>query len=159
MAELGEITIDRKAAYRHLYGRVSQDTDFSQTRFGRWLVNLQREDYITLHHNDSGSKSIEITNKGRLKIIDSIANSIPASKKKYFVSFDIPEDLRSARDAFRRAIKGMGFVQVQKSLWATNKNITDLVEMAAYYYRIEKFVVTILADQSNIDGVIERELV
>jgi hypothetical protein len=47
-----------------------------------------------------------------------------------FVVFDIPEDIRKSRDAFRRFLKDTGFKQVQKSVWSTCKDsANDLREL------------------------------
>lgn len=41
-----------------------------------------------------------------------------------FVTFDIPEKRRAARDLLRAKLKEWGFERWQKSLWATKKNCT-----------------------------------
>ena len=51
----------------------------------------------------------------------------------------------------------MGFVQIQKSLWVIDKNVTDLVEMAAYEYKVEKFVAYIVSEKSDIEGIIAKK--
>ena len=74
-----------------------------------------------------------------------------------FVSFDIPEKLNSGRNSFRRVIKKLGFLKIQNSLWVINKNISDLVEMAAIEYGVAEYVVYIVSSETNIDqSIVER---
>ena len=105
-----------------------------------------------------GEVSIKLTNKAKIKIIDKIIEGKEKDNKYRFISFDIPERLHYYRDLFRRAIKRMGFRQIQQSLWVTDKNIGDLVEIAAKEYGVEEYVAYIVAETSNIDAHIKQTL-
>lgn len=43
------------------------------------------------------------------------------------VSFDVPEDVRLARDKFRKFLKSAGFNKLHRSVWVSNLNIVDLL--------------------------------
>jgi len=45
----------------------------------------------------------------------------------------------------------MGFVQIQKSLWVSDKNLGELVEMVVKEYKVENYVAYFIIDNSNIE--------
>jgi hypothetical protein len=134
----------------------SEVSDWGIKKFTQTLHNLKRSGLVTF--NDKNS-SVAYTNKAKLTMIDHFAKQRIGEDCYRFVSFDIPEVLRKRRDAFRRAIKRMGFIQIQKSLWVINKDVSDLVELAAYEYNIEKYVVYLVSARTDIDGIIKKKLI
>ena len=168
VVDITECCIDRKKLYRSVYGNMSTKTDYTLSKFANHLSNLRKGGYVNdVSINESKNeskeernlnKSIELTNKAKLKVIELIAKKTKRDKVYRFVSFDIPEEKRKSRDQFRRVIKRMGFVQIQKSLWVTNKNLSTLVEAAAYEYGVEKYIAYIVSMKSDIDGIIEKKL-
>ena len=155
MEDLGRAAIDRKEVYRVFY----QDREFEwrDSMIGRWLQNLKQRDLINFEYIN-GVESIVFTNKAKMKIVDKIALQKNPDNIYRFISFDIPEKMRKQRNQFRTIIKKIGFVRVQKSLWATDCDVTDLVEMASYEYGIEKYVAYIVSSKSDIDGIIYKLL-
>lgn len=131
------------------------DFEWTLTKFDRQLSSMKQRGYLNLVEKN-GQKSIEFTNKAKIKILDKIAERKKSDDKLRFVSFDIPEELKQNRNLFRRSIKRLGFKQIQKSLWVVNRNVSDLVEMAAYEFRVEKYIVYIISNKTDIDGLIHR---
>jgi len=152
---LAELAFDRKAAYRHLYDRTGDK--YSKSQLNRYFRNLERQGYLKTS-TKTGQDSVEFTNKAKLKILDKIRDGAREDGKNRFISFDIPEPLRTKRNQFRRTIKKLGFKQIQKSLWVVDKNIGHLVELAAYEYGVEKYIIYIVAEKTDIDGVIKKLL-
>ncbi len=152
---LAEVALDRKAVYRYLYNRTGNV--YSENKLKRYLRNLERQGYLksTIASNQD---SVEFTNKAKLKILDKLSDNAKSDKKNRFVSFDIPEPMRKNRNQFRRTIKRLGFRQIQKSLWVIDKNVAYLVELAAYEYHVEKYVIYIVSEKTDIDGVIKKIL-
>lgn len=66
------------------------------------------------------------------------------------VIWDIPENQKSARDVFRSRLKQLGFVQWQKSVWASKKNCTDLLREFIKKVGIEKWVIVVESDNVGI---------
>lgn len=147
------ITISRSDLWNTINGSDYRK-NWSRSRFNDTLHNLKKSGCVKLF---KGSDSIEFTNKAKLRIIDFVAGKVESDSHFRFVSFDIPEDMRCQRDLFRRAIKKLGFKQVQKSLWVVNKNVGNLVELAAYEYGVEKYVIYIASNKSDIDGVLSKK--
>lgn len=146
---------DRKEFYRSMNG-FPTERQLTCSNIAQLISNLKRGGYIEIKKSESG-ESICFTNKARLAIVDRLAGRISKDDKFYFISFDIPERLRVNRDQFRRAIKRMGFIQIQKSLWVCDRNVGELVELAAYEYKVEPYVVYIVSTITDIDGIIEKK--
>ncbi len=153
--DLGEIAFDRKAAYRKAYGFTD---GWSKSKFSKHFNDLKSRGYLVFEDDEKGQHSVKFTNKAKLKILDKIGQRLEVDGKKRFISFDVPEKWKGKRDSFRRALKELGCLQIQKSLWVTNRNIGEYVEMAAYTFGIEQYVVYIIAEQTDIDGIIENKL-
>lgn len=146
---------DRKEFYRAMNG-MPTEKQLTYSNIAQLISNLKRHGYIEISEKVNG-ESIQFTNKAKLAVVDSLANRKVSDGRFYFISFDIPEYLRPNRDKFRRVIKKIGFKQIQKSLWVFNKSVGELVEIAAYEYEVEKYVIYIVSENTDIDGVIEKK--
>ena len=124
----------------------------------KWMSSLRQKGYLeeSYDYKDKKGGSVRLTNKAKLRLFDKISNSIKNDGRYRFVSFDIPEEMRSNRDKFRRSIKRLGFVQIQRSLWVVDRNVGEYVELAAYENKVEKYVAYIVSEKSDIDGYIAR---
>lgn len=130
-------------------------SDWSNTKISKNFYELKRNGYIKY---DNKNDSIEFTDKAKIHLIDRISECIKQDDKLRFISFDIPEILKNSRDGFRRAIKRIGFRQVQKSLWVINKNVGKLVEDICKEYGVEKYVTYIVAESTDINNHIHELL-
>lgn len=147
---------DRDEFYRQLRGMPSEKV-LTTANICKIFHQFKKTGYIEIENTDS-NESIKFTNKAKLAVIDKLAKKEKTGKENCFISFDIPEKLKSNRDKFRRAIKRIGFVQIQKSLWSSNKNVGHLVDLAAEEYKVESYVVYIISKQTNIDDIIPNLL-
>lgn len=132
----------------------TSDLNISGRQISSMVYDLKRRNYIEIEDGDS----VKLTNKAKIKIIDQIASTNNVDGKCRLISFDIPETKRTNRNNFRRAIKRIGFRQVQKSLWVSNRNVSDLVELAIKEYKVSEYVAYFVADRSNIDSHIANIL-
>lgn len=62
------------------------------------------------------------------------------------VIWDIPETRRSVRDLLRSKLKELGFKQLQKSVWGSKKNCTNVLREFIKQVGIEKWVMVIESD-------------
>ncbi len=148
-------TTDSRALYKEL-NNIS-DHQLSPRQVSNMIYQLKNSKYIEVYDKD-GEKSIKLTNKAKIKLVEKIIEKKPEDNKYRFVSFDIPERLHHRRDKFRQTIKRMGFRQIQQSLWVTDKNIGEMVEIAAKEYGVEDYVAYIVSEKSNIDLHIKKTL-
>lgn len=146
---------ERKAMYRAAYGYF--DRKLTMEQIANNFRTLQTRGYIEIEKRN-GLESIRFTNKAKLKVVDKIIEKQPNDKFYHFVSFDLPESLRGKRNVFRRCIKRMGFVQVQKSLWVCKKAVGKYVEMRAIELGISEYIVYLVASVSNIEKELPKIL-
>lgn len=151
------IAASRKEVYK-IAMSGNFDREWTVENICRFIQSLKQRNYIEVKTNKDGQESLRYTNKAKLKMLDRIADKCGKSELLYLVSFDIPEQLKIKRNQFRRAIKRMGFRQIQKSLWITDRNIGEFVELAAKEYEVEDYIVYIQALRTNIDKIIRTSL-
>jgi hypothetical protein len=151
---LANFAFDRSTIYRAI--ESGHDREWTVGAIGNFFGSLRRRKYIEVIKDSSGNESFTFTNKAKLKVLDRIADAMEIDGKFRFISFDIPERKLNDRNRFRRAIKKIGFIQIQKSLWVCNRNVGELVEMAAHEFRVEKYVVYIISEKTDIDGLIKK---
>lgn len=126
---------------------------YTDTAFTKWLDRLRNQGYINY---ESGSESFEFTNKTKIKLAKQIGKNKPELDIYYFFSFDIPETMSASRNRFRKAIKHLGCKQIQKSLWVINKDVYDYVQMLAREFSVEKYVISVVSSQTDIEGLLDR---
>ncbi|MFA7253469.1 MAG: hypothetical protein WC107_02855 [Patescibacteria group bacterium] len=148
---------DRKDAYRVAYGHFNDEQSLTCDNIAKIFYRLKKRGLVEIKKTNSG-ESIRFTDKARLVVVDRITSRNGCDGTKRFVSFDIPEPKRLSRDQFRRTIKRMGFKQIQKSLWVTDRIVGDLVDIAAKEYGIQDYVVYIVSDNTNINKTIDQIL-
>lgn len=88
---------------------------------------LIKEGYI----NKSGEK-LFLTNKGELLLMKIKPELIKRPKwdhKWRIVSFDVRENNRKKRDSFRKELKALGFVQMQRSVWISPYPCEKYIEL------------------------------
>lgn len=129
-------------------------TEISNRQISQMVYDLKRKKYIEFGKGDS----VKLTEKAKIKIIDKISNTKVRDGKYRLISFDIPEIKKSNRNNFRRAIKRIGFKQVQKSLWVSDRNVGDLVDLAIKEYEVDDYVAYFLSGRSNIDKYLGKTL-
>lgn len=144
----------KQAELNQYFSESMEGSGIDGKRIKRVVYDLKRYNYIELGEGDS----VKLTNKAKIKVIDKYLGLNKPDGRRRLVSFDIPETRRRQRNAFRRAIKTMGFHQIQKSLWVTNSNVGDLVEIAARENEVEDYVAYFVVESSNIDSHIKKLL-
>jgi len=150
----GEITITKRDIYHQLYKNFGED--WSESKCSMNISELKRRGYLEFEGRGE-QVSVRFTNKAKIKTLETLATRMEIDDKKRFISFDVPEDRKDKRDCFREAIKALGCLKIQSSLWVTDRNIGHLVEMAAYTFGVEQYVVYIVADKTDIDGILEKK--
>ena len=146
---------DRKEFYRVLRGEQTEKV-LTCSNISKIFHNLKNQGYIEIEKSSNGNESVIFTNKAKLAIVDRLASRIPSSKKYCLVSFDIPEQFKNKRNRFRRAIKRMGFRQIQKSLWVSDRMLGNLVDLASIEYEVENYVVYFVSSDTNINNHINK---
>lgn len=119
-------------------------------RFPERLKDLERRGYIKITNN-----SIEITKKGKIRQVEKSKNFIKDGKWR-ILSFDIPETMKTKRNQFRRSIKRIGYLQVQKSLWACPFAKADEVDLIIDEYGVRKYVAYFVMEKTDIENHLQN---
>ena len=83
--------------------------------------------------------------------------SSPAWDRKWrVVIFDIPEKRRNLRDCLRRYLKTLGYAQVQRSIWISPHNFSDLISNYVKKMNLSDYLFQITAE--NFPGYTEVQL-
>lgn len=113
------------------------------------IKNLREAGYLEVR--SQGQKySVQLTRKGKLRLLEN-NSSDQVDGMWRMLSFDVPEEHRVLRNAFRRTIKRIGFKQVQRSLWACPFIKADEVKLAIEEYGLEEFVAYLVVQKTDID--------
>lgn len=125
-----------------------------------YLRQLKRRKFIETKR--IGEKlMVRLTAKGWQRVL---RDRICTTKKKCrdgicFVIFDVPESERRARDTLREVLSDLGFEMIQRSVWATEKDILKelcaLLQGAGLHYWV-RIVVGKQIRQSSIRRVLTR---
>jgi DNA-binding transcriptional regulator PaaX len=75
---------------------------YIQEKNGSYFITYKGEEFL----ND---------NKGKFKNFFAVSSN--QNKKDLLVMYDISEDMKSQRDWFRRQLKNLGFIMIQRSVW------------------------------------------
>src|SRR3989344_4790557 len=105
-----------------------------------------------IDYADMGKIAFKLTDSGidnavraRLRLDDGKA----WDKIWRLIIFDIPEDQRLARDLLRFKLKEWGFINIQKSVWATKKNCTKVIRSFIEELGISKWVLVVESNDSG----------
>jgi len=122
---------------------ITKEEREDRKKFSQALWRLKKSRLIILKQKGESKFVVELTEKGRRRIKEfQLADlEIPIPKKWdgnwRIVIFDIPNKKNAGREALRLKIKGLGFYQLQKSVWvipyACEKEIEFLVELFHLY--------------------------
>ena len=118
----------------------------NQERLKEIIKEFYQEKLVEYKEKPNGSIEIILTEKGKLKAlegkIDELEVEIPKTWDKLWrvVIFDIPEKKKRARDALRRKLKELGFLELQKSVFIFPYECKDEIEFIVEVFEIRRYV-------------------
>ena len=119
----------------------------------RSLNKIVKDNFVKIIEKN-GETTLKITDKGKSKLVTFNIDTIKIQQTSWdgkwrFVIFDIPEKMRIARDVLRDKLKEIGFIQIQKSVWASPYECEKEIAFISSVYEVERYVNYIIA--SKID--------
>src|SRR3989344_810045 len=123
----------------------------SKGNLGQIIKRLERQDLISITGGNNQTK-ILITEKGKQRLLQYDYENLLIKSKKLdgkwrVVVFDIPENRKRNRDAFRRKLTQLGFIRLQDSVFATPYNCKNEVDFLCHYLLISDFVTLLVVDK------------
>ena len=130
------------------------ESDYSPELIRKTLYRLRRQQYL----NGGAYEGYELTTKGKSRLsaleFETIEQTGAWDNTWRIVIYDIPEEDRAARDAIRRLIKKLGFIQLQQSVWAHPFPCLDQFQQIRDTYGVSNHILLIetphTADQATL---------
>ncbi|MBI1971489.1 MAG: hypothetical protein HYS52_01405 [Candidatus Wildermuthbacteria bacterium] len=118
--------------------------------FGQFLNYLKKRGYIQIKNLEQ-KKGVLLTPHGVERVL--AVKTILKSKQKradgkwQMIIFDIPEQKRWARDAFRFSLHQLGYQKFQESVWVSPYDVAEATEKAILEYELDSYVRTFLIEE------------
>ena len=127
---------------------------FNKRRLKAELKRLQKTGVIE-EIPDNGEVVFKLSDKGKQKVFKYQLEEISLKKNKWdkkwrLLIYDIPKNKKKEADAFRRLIKKLNFLKIQKSVYLTPYKCSNEIDFLKTLYHIEDHVTIISI--SDIDG-------
>ncbi len=109
------------------------------------IINLYRSKLITKKENSDGSYTLLLTEKGKIKTLTYHFQNMKIENKYGDVKFrlvvyDIPEKIKKGRDALRAKLKGLGFHELQKSVFVFPYECKNEIDFIIEFFNLRKYV-------------------
>jgi len=132
----------------HIYAK-GYDRHVKKASFAQALRRLRNKGLIEF--TDEAEILIKLTDEGKAQALwERILRANQSWDKKWrIVAFDIPETHYLTRDLFRRRLKDFQFQQLQKSVWISKINCTNLLRNYIKELGISSWVTVLEAE--NVD--------
>lgn len=115
------------------------------------LKRLHKTKRLNVEQGPDGSFKVTITQLGKDYVARYDLDSLKIKKPEYwdglwrFCSFDIPSDKQVARYALLGKLKELGFIMVQKSLWAHPFECREELAVLGRAFSVESYLYCFLA--------------
>ncbi len=129
--------------------------------FNHEAKRLVKKEFIALTKTPEGWL-VRLTKKGQRGLhkakLQDLKLSTPESwdgKWRLFI-FDVPEELRSARDQMRWKLKELGLFNIQRSVLAYPYDCRAELELISDYYKLRRYATYLETDNIDIDQELRR---
>ena len=132
-------------------------------RFRRYLYYLKRRGFIEVNENSDGSYLVRATSAGKRQAkkydLDDIFIQIPKKWDKQWrlVMFDIPVGKQKGRLALLSKLRQLGFIMLQKSIWAHPFECQNEVAVLARAFEIDKHIHQLTCDNISAGEYLKSE--
>lgn len=125
--------------------------DIERRNLARSIRALYQSQLVAEKHNADGTVTLVLTKEGKERALtyrlEEIEIKTPARWDGYWriVLFDIPEDIKKLRDAFRRHLKRLGFYEFQKSVFIHPYDCSNEIDFLIEFYNARPYIRFVLA--------------
>lgn len=148
VAEVTETIVDEFIDPKEAW-RKSRTGDYDSKLFFDNLRRLSVVGYVEVDR-EGDRFSVKLTKKGRIKLLEHSSEKKRDGKWR-MISYDIPEEMRTVRNAFRNSIRRIGFKQIQKSLWVCPYVKADELELVIDELKLHEYVAYMVVEKTDID--------
>ncbi|MEK7534726.1 MAG: CRISPR-associated endonuclease Cas2 [Patescibacteria group bacterium] len=134
-----------------LLGAIKLWKDVNRTDLGRIIKRLEKQEMIAIRDKD-GKTSMEITEKGKRRLLKYDFENIKLKAKKRdgkwrLIIFDIPEEKKQNREAFRSKLVQLGCVRLQDSVFVSAFPCKTEIDFLCHYLQISDYVTMAILDR------------
>jgi DNA-binding transcriptional regulator PaaX len=109
------------------------------------IKRLYQSRLLERKENTDGSFTFVLTDKGKIRAITYRFDEIRIKSNNWdgkwrLVVFDVPEKLRSGRDALRNKLKELGFYELQKSVFVFPYQCEDEINFIIEFFDLRRYV-------------------
>lgn len=109
------------------------------------IRQLYQSKLIGKKENSDGSCTLSLTEKGKLKALTYHFEKMKIERKDWdgkwrFVSFDIPEKIKRAREALREKLRTLGFCELQKSVFVFPYDCKNEIDFVIEFFNLRRHV-------------------
>ena len=109
------------------------------------IRNLYRSKLVSIKQNNDGTSTLTLTDKGKVRALTYRFDDMKIKREKWdgqwrLVIFDIPEDLRKARDALRFKLRDLGFCELQKSVFVFPYECKNEIDFIVEFFQVRPYV-------------------
>ena len=117
----------------------------NQENLKKEIRNLYRSKLIEVKENVDGGLTYILTDKGKVKALTYRFQEMKIKKNQWdnkwrVVIFDIPEKLKTSRNALREKLKELGFYELQKSVFVFPYECKDEIDFIVEFFNLRKYV-------------------
>lgn len=132
-------------------GTIKEWKKIDERYLRKEIQSLYRSKMVDYKEDKDRNITIVLTDKGKLKALTYKFNEMKIERKDWdkkwrVVVFDIPEKLRSGRDALRDKLKELRFYQLQKSIFVFPYKCEDELNFIIEYFDLRPYVRLITAE-------------
>lgn len=131
---------------------------FNNCYLKRTLFSLEKQKLVKIIECQNGEKLIKITSNGQKRLLKYSIDNIKIDKQKNWdkkwrvVIWDIPCSSNYLRLLFRKTLKKLGFLQIQKSVFVYPYPCFNQVTFLKEYYAIGAEVIYMVAEKIENDS-------
>lgn len=145
-------------------GLLPRSKDARKEHYIRKTVKrMAEENMVDVYQDTNGDTVVSITNTGRLFLAKKRLKDIVVERTKKWdgrwriVSFDVRECKRQSRDELRNVLRSLGFVYVQRSLWAFPYPCDEVITEIAAALSIDDAVLYMTVMSTNKDDWLRKK--
>lgn len=124
---------------------------FNQKNLGRIIKRLEKQEMLSIREHGN-QIIIEVTEKGKRRLLEYDFENIEIKAKKRdvkwrLIMFDVPNEKKSSRDAFRRKLLQMGCIMLQESIFVCAFPCKKEVDFLCHFLEISDYVTLVSLDK------------
>ncbi len=136
--------------------------DLTSQQIERAVASLYESRLVKAERKSDGSFALTINENGKKKTLSYHLETVKIKRPKewdkrwHIISFDIPEDIRSARDSLRHHLIRLGFFEMHQSTFVHAFPCRDEIEYIIELYDLRKYVRIITATDIDVEARLKK---